>query len=108
MLTRIIKKKFLSYITLSLLFTCGALISFTTGCGDTAVKEPGGKVYRINAAACPGCGKCINSCPVNAISEIELDEKWVVIIDQEKCIGCGECVLFCPIEFDAIEKVINK
>jgi uncharacterized protein len=45
---------------------------------------------------CVGCGCCIKTCPVGAISFKE--EK--AVIDQAKCIGCGECLAAC--KFDAI------
>lgn len=87
------------FVTLCAVF----MIFSTTGCVDTAVKEPGDRVYRIDYSKCPGCGFCVKPCPENAISEHELEGGWVVIIDPDKCIGCGECVPYC--EFDAIVKV---
>ncbi|MDD3627460.1 MAG: DUF362 domain-containing protein, partial [bacterium] len=42
---------------------------------------------------CIGCRKCVEWCPVSAIT-IQDDKK--AFIDTEKCIGCGECIIVCP------------
>lgn len=42
---------------------------------------------------CTGCGSCIDSCPVDAISEGE-----IYVIDPELCTDCGDCVETCPVE----------
>ena len=46
----------------------------------------------INQEKCIGCGKCINVCPVGAISM----EDGKAVIDQSKCIQCGKCLDICP------------
>ena len=43
---------------------------------------------------CINCGSCIETCPVEAISEG--DEKHV--IDPDLCTDCGSCVDVCPVE----------
>jgi Pyruvate/2-oxoacid:ferredoxin oxidoreductase delta subunit len=43
--------------------------------------------------ACVGCGACVKSCPVQALS-VPANEKKAVI-DAEKCIGCGVCRTVC-------------
>ena len=43
---------------------------------------------------CTTCGKCIESCPVEAINKGE--KKYV--IDAEKCVDCGACAGECPSE----------
>jgi len=40
------------------------------------------------------CGSCIESCPVEAISEG--DPKF--IIDADACVDCGACIGECPVE----------
>ena len=43
---------------------------------------------------CMSCGACVDSCPVEAISEG--DGKYV--IDASTCTDCGACVADCPVE----------
>ena len=43
---------------------------------------------------CTKCGSCVESCPVEAISEG--DPKYV--IDPDACVDCGQCVDECPAE----------
>ncbi len=41
---------------------------------------------------CLACGSCIDSCPVEAISEGD-----IYFIDPDKCENCGACVDECPV-----------
>ncbi len=54
---------------------------------------------------CVGCGKCIEVCPMEALSLISKHNvkknKKLAILTPENCIGCGVCVNVCPT--DAIE-----
>ena len=43
---------------------------------------------------CNGCGVCVPTCPVNAISMVEGKAK----IDPFQCTGCGACIPVCPKE----------
>ena len=43
---------------------------------------------------CIACGSCVDSCPVQAISE----GTGKYTIDAGKCIDCGSCVEQCPVE----------
>lgn len=48
----------------------------------------------INQEKCIGCGVCVNSCPVDAISI----KDGKAIIDQNRCTFCGNCFSACPHE----------
>lgn len=48
----------------------------------------------VNTEECIGCGACVGTCPVEAIS---LTEEGKAHIDQEKCIHCGACAGACPV-----------
>ena len=48
----------------------------------------------FRADRCTGCGACISSCPVSAISLV--DQR--VQNDRSLCTGCGACVAVCPNE----------
>jgi NADH-quinone oxidoreductase subunit F/NAD(P)H dehydrogenase (quinone)/NADP-reducing hydrogenase subunit HndC len=53
--------------------------------------------YIIDEEKCPGCGKCMRVCPVEAITG---EKKVPHKIEPEKCIRCGACIASC--KFDAI------
>ncbi len=56
--------------------------------------------YTINTDKCAGCGICVKSCPVSAISgEIKKPHS----INIEMCIKCGSCLEVCPEKYNAIE-----
>jgi len=52
--------------------------------------------YTINDE-CINCAACVETCPVDAISE----QGEMHVIDAETCTDCGACVDSCPV--DAIE-----
>jgi NADH-quinone oxidoreductase subunit F len=53
--------------------------------------------FSIDGAKCKACGKCIKSCPVEAVTG---GKKVAHVISQDKCIKCGACREVCP--FDAV------
>jgi len=55
--------------------------------------------YSIDPAKCPGCGRCVKVCPVDAITD--MGKKKPAILDAEKCIRCGACFDVC--QLDAIK-----
>jgi NADH:ubiquinone oxidoreductase subunit F (NADH-binding)/NAD-dependent dihydropyrimidine dehydrogenase PreA subunit len=54
-------------------------------------------VYRVIAERCTGCQRCVQECPVEAISGPRSQPHNV---DESKCIKCGACYEVC--KFDAI------
>lgn len=77
----------------------GALKNIGMGLGTREGKMEMHQVFNLNISSsdCIACGKCVQECPVDAIS-ISEDS---AVIDQEKCIGCGMCIAICP--KDAVE-----
>jgi len=70
----------------------GAIKNIGMGCGSRAGKlAMHSKIKPSVGAACIECGRCIEYCPVGAIS----DESGKTRIDQEKCIGCAGCIAVC-------------
>jgi ferredoxin len=55
----------------------------------------------VDAAACQGCGTCVDRCQVHAIALVE----GVAVVDLERCIGCGLCVSGCP---DGVPVLVRK
>jgi len=56
---------------------------------------------RIVAELCNGCGKCANSCPVEAMTLVSANDphkpnKRKAKLDADVCLGCGVCVRVCP------------
>ena len=91
------------------------------GCLEHPCKEvcPKGAITMVNGKShidkekCIKCGKCVQSCPYNAIikqerpcskacgmNAIGSDEYGRAEIDQDKCVSCGMCLVSCP--FSAI------
>jgi len=55
---------------------------------------------KVNYDNCINCGKCVDVCPVEAISQNEND----VEIINELCLGCGICLRNCPSDAMKFEK----
>ncbi len=54
-----------------------------------------GRAYPIvDVEKCDGCGKCVESCLMNAIT---LDENMKAVINRKKCKMCGRGINTCPI-----------
>jgi len=54
----------------------------------------------IDNALCLACGKCVDSCPFNAILMTDRP-----IIDTSICKGCGQCVAACPVGAISIQGI---
>lgn len=57
-------------------------------------------IVKIVEAACIGCTKCIQACPVDAI--VGTGKKMHTVIEED-CTGCELCIPACPV--DCIEKI---
>ena len=54
----------------------------------------------ITGEQCNGCGKCVNVCPVEAMTLVSANDPHrpklrLARLDQERCLGCGVCVRSC-------------
>jgi len=52
------------------------------------------QAYYVMPESCIGCGLCISSCPVQAIS---MNDCRKAVIDSGLCINCGLCASSCPV-----------
>ena len=60
--------------------------------------------YKVDAAKCTSCYKCVSVCGYGAITVVEkphttsdgVTYPTTVLIDPKKCVGCGECHKSCP------------
>jgi ferredoxin len=55
---------------------------------------------KIEEQNCTGCGKCVEVCPVKAMSLVSANDpkrpkRKVAQLDEELCLGCGVCVRSC-------------
>ena len=55
---------------------------------------------RVDESTCSGCGKCVDVCPVEAMSIVSANDphqpkKRKARLDEEICLGCGVCVRTC-------------
>ncbi|MCG8572997.1 MAG: 4Fe-4S dicluster domain-containing protein [Spirochaetes bacterium] len=55
----------------------------------------------IQEKNCNGCGKCVNICPVEALSLVSANDPQQpqlrkARLNKETCLGCGVCVRNCP------------
>lgn len=92
-------------------------------CPKDAIKIVNKKAC-IDYEKCIECGRCKESCPFGAISEvyrpcteacvinaIDTDEDKKAVIDKDRCNNCGECTKACPFgaigEISEIVSVVN-
>jgi ferredoxin len=56
---------------------------------------------QVNLETCNGCVKCMNACPVEAMTLVSANDphkpqRRKAKVDEELCLGCGVCVRACP------------
>ncbi len=56
----------------------------------------------VNDQLCNGCSKCVNSCPVEAMTLVSANDphhpnRKKAVLNEERCLGCGVCVRTCTI-----------
>jgi ferredoxin len=49
----------------------------------------------VDKDLCTGCGQCVDSCPVEAIS---MNDNDIAVVDPDTCVDCGDCVDICPVD----------
>ena len=54
----------------------------------------------IHAEECTGCGKCVEACPVEAMTLVSANnphkpKRKMAVLNEEICLGCGVCVRVC-------------
>lgn len=54
--------------------------------------EKSNSIFEADASACNSCGKCVEVCPVKAITLVN----GKAVIDVAKCNKCGKCAVICP------------
>jgi ferredoxin len=59
----------------------------------------------VRDEACNGCGRCVNVCPVEAMTLVSANDprrpkRKTARLDAERCLGCGVCVRAC--QHDAV------
>ena len=57
----------------------------------------------VSEQLCNGCGKCVNVCPVEAMTLVSANDphhpnRKKAVLNDERCLGCGVCVRSCSVK----------
>jgi len=75
---------------------CCHLIKSINKFGYQGILVTSGLLPVINKELCKGCGKCVQTCPVHAISKQTLEGRsFSINVDKERCLGCTICQRAC-------------
>lgn len=68
-------------------------IGMGLGCRSAKQRMHSDFTPEVTAEKCTACKRCVQWCPVDAIT---IGPDRVAAVDYEVCYGCGECVASCP------------
>ena len=83
---------------------CGCCCEALTAARTFAVLNPihtTNFLPEVDTADCKGCGKCVNTCPVEAMLLVSANDpakpkRRSARLDEMRCLGCGLCARACP------------
>lgn len=89
---------------------CEALVGARKN-GPTTSINTSNYICEVDEENCTGCSKCIDVCPVEALSMVSKNDPKnskarKAVLTEEHCIGCGVCVRNC--KFDALEMIARE
>jgi len=68
------------------------LIALIAGVVFVSCSDKSNSIFEADSSACNSCGKCVEVCPVKAITMVN----GKAVIDVGKCNKCGKCAIICP------------
>ena len=82
---------------------CGCCCEAMTAARKFAVMNPvhtTNFIPELDQSNCNGCSKCVNVCPVEALSLVSANDpkrpnSKIAKLDEDRCLGCGLCVKEC-------------